>query len=262
MGQFHWPESADHKYRRGHVAIRGGSRMSGAGRLAARAARRAGAGLVTVLAEEAFLPLYAADQPGLLTAPLGEINKYIADRRVSCMLLGPGNGLTDETRKQVLATLASGKACLLDADALGVFAGDSDTLISSISGPSLLTPHEGEFARLFPALKGDKLVRTRAAAKASGASVLLKGADTVIASPDGRALINANAPATLATAGAGDTLAGIAAAMLGQGMEPLLAGAAAAWLHGAAAAKFGPGLIAEDLAEMLPAVLRDLVAWR
>ncbi len=92
MGQFHWPEAADHKYRRGHVAIRGGSRMSGAGRLAARAARRAGAGLVTVLAEEAVLPLYAADQPGLLTAPLGEFDRYLGDRRVACVLLGPGNG--------------------------------------------------------------------------------------------------------------------------------------------------------------------------
>lgn len=261
MSQFHWPEAADHKYRRGHVAIRGGSRMSGAGRLAARAARRAGAGLVTVLAEEAALPLYAADQPGLLTAPLGELSKYLGDPRVSCMLLGPGNGLTEDTRNHVLAALASGKACLLDADALGVFAGEPSALFAAIAGPTLLTPHEGEFARLFPALKGDKLVRSRAAAKASGATVLLKGADTVIAAPDGRALINANAPATLATAGAGDALAGIAASMLGQGMDPLLAGAAAAWLHGAAAAKFGPGLIAEDLAEMLPAVLRDLAAW-
>ena len=217
---------------------------------------------MTVLAQEAVLPLYAADQPGLLTAPLDEFSKYLTDRRVTCVLLGPGNGLTDETRKHVQAALASGKACLLDADALGVFAGDPATLFAAINGPTLLTPHDGEFARLFVALKGDKLVRTRAAAQASGASVLLKGADTVIASPDGRALINASAPATLATAGAGDTLAGIAAAMLGQGMDPLLAGGAAAWLHGAAAAKFGPGLIAEDLADMLPAVLRDLAAWR
>jgi len=258
MGQFHWPEAADHKYRRGHVAILGGARMTGAGRLAARAARRAGAGLVTVLAEEQALPLYAADQPGLLTAPISEFEKYAADRRVSCLVLGPGNGVTEQTRKHVLTALASAKPCLLDADALSVFADAPAALFSAIAGPVLLTPHDAEFMRLFAGLKGHKLTRARQAAQLSGATVLLKGADTVVAGPDGRALINANAPATLATAGAGDTLSGIAAALLGQGMDPLLAGGAAAWLHGAAAAKFGLGLIAEDLAEMLPAVLRDL----
>lgn len=262
MGQFHWPQAADHKYRRGHVAILGGARMTGAGRLAARAARRAGAGLVTVLAEEQALALYAADQPGLLTAPITEFAKYAGDRRVSCLLLGPGNGLGEQTRKHVLTALASAKPCLLDADALSVFAGAPSALFAAIAGPVLLTPHDAEFQRLFAGLKGHKLARVRAAAKLAGATVLLKGADTVIASPDGRALINANAPATLATAGAGDTLSGIAAALLGQGMDPLLAGGAAAWLHGAAAAKFGPGLIAEDLAEQLSAVLRDLAAWR
>ncbi len=262
MGQFHWPEAADHKYRRGHVAILGGARMTGAGRLAARAARRAGAGLVSVLAEEQALALYAADQPGLLTAPIAEFDKYAADRRVSCLVLGPGNGLGEQTRKHVLTALATAKPCLLDADALSVFAGDPSVLFSAIAGPVLLTPHDAEFARLFAGLKGHKLARARQAAKLSGATVLLKGADTVIAAPDGRALINANAPATLATAGAGDTLSGIAAALLGQGMDALLAGGAAAWLHGEAAAKFGPGLIAEDLAEMLPQVLRDLSAWR
>ena len=260
LNHFHWPEAADHKYRRGHVAILGGARMTGAGRLAARAARRSGAGLVTVIAEEYVLPLYGADQPGLLTAPIGELNRYAADRRVSCFLLGPGNGVSPETRKHVLTALGSEKPCLLDADALSVFADDPPSLFSAIHGPVLLTPHDAEFARLFPALKGDKLARARAAAKLSGATILLKGADTVIAAPDGRALINANAPATLATAGAGDTLAGIAAALLGQDMDPLLAGGAAAWLHGAAAARFGAGLIAEDLADQLPAVLGDLMA--
>ena len=260
IAQFPWPRPEDHKYRRGHLAILGGSRMTGAARLASRAARRAGAGLVTLLAPSDALDLYAADQPGLLTAPIEELDKYLADPRVSAVLLGPGNGLVPATRRHVLATLASAKPCLLDADAISVFADKPADLFTAIAGPVLLTPHEGEFTRLFHGLAGNKLARARAAAKTAGASVLLKGADTVIAAPDGQALINANAPASLATAGAGDVLAGIAAALLGQGMDPFQAAGAAAWLHGEAARRFGLGLIAEDLAEMLPPVLQDLQA--
>jgi ADP-dependent NAD(P)H-hydrate dehydratase / NAD(P)H-hydrate epimerase len=257
---FPWPKPEEHKYSRGHLVILGGGRMTGAGRLAARAARRGGAGMITLLAPAESLSIYAADQPGLLTAPDSELERYLADKRVSALLIGPGNGATDETRRHVLAALAAAKPCLLDADAITVFAGTPAALFDAIRGPVLLTPHEGEFARLFPTLAGDKLSRARAAAKASGATVLLKGSDTVIAAADGRALINANAPPTLATAGAGDTLAGIAAAMMAQGTEPFLAAGTAAWLHGAAATRFGPGLIAEDLADELPAVLRALMA--
>jgi hydroxyethylthiazole kinase-like uncharacterized protein yjeF len=253
-----WPQPGDHKYSRGHVVLTGGARMTGAGRLAARAARRAGAGMATVLAPETALPIYAGDQPGLLTAPIGELERCLADRHVTALLLGPGAGRTDETRRQVLAALASAKPCLLDADALTVFADRPAELFAAVRGPLLLTPHDGEFARLF-AVAGDKLARTRAAARTGRATVLLKGADTVVADADGRALINANAPASLATAGAGDVLAGIALALLGQGLAPFAAAGAAAWLHGAAAARFGIGLIAEDLPEMLPAVLRELV---
>ena len=256
--EFPWPRLQDHKYRRGHVAILGGSRMTGAGRLAAEASRRTGAGLVTLLASPEVLGLYAADQPGLLTAPIEEFEKYLADERVSAVLLGPGNGVTLGTRRHVLAALVSAKPCLLDADALSVFAEAPAELFEAIRGAVLLTPHEGEFARLFPDIAGHKLARTQAAARRAGATVLLKGADTVIAAPDGRAFINANAPASLATAGAGDVLAGIAAALMGQAMNPLQAAGAAAWLHGKAAACFGLGLIAEDLAEMLPQVLHDL----
>ena len=177
------------------------------------------------------------------------------------MLLGPGSGVTEETRGHVLASLAAGKACVLDADALSVFADDPARLFETIAGPCVLTPHDGEFARLFPDLAqadGGKLARARAAARRSGAVVLLKGADSVIAGPDGRAVINANAPPELATAGSGDVLAGILVGLLAQGLPAFEAAAMAAWLQGAAASGFGPGLISDDLPDRLPNALKML----
>lgn len=257
---FPWPRLESHKYKRGHAVVVGGARLTGAGRLAARAAMRIGAGLVTVASDPAALPIYAADRASLLTAPLEDNRAFAAllvDPRKNAVLLGPGNGADMKTRMRVLGALAARKACVLDADAITAFADDPDQLFGAIRSPCLLTPHEGEFARIF-AIDGDKLSRARAAARRSGAVLLLKGADTVIAAPDGRAIINHNAPPTLATAGAGDVLAGLAVGLLAQGMEPFLAAAAAAWLHGEAAAAFGPGLIAEDLPDMVPAALRRL----
>ena len=265
-GRFPRPGPGDHKYSRGHaVVVGGGAETTGAARLAARAALRAGSGLVTVASPPDALATYAATLEAVMARPVADdaaFDEFLADPRKNAVLVGPGNGVNETTKRRVLAALAAGKACVLDADALTVFQDDPSELFGAIASPCLLTPHEGEFARLFDAgddIGGDKLTRARAAAARSGAAVLLKGGDTVIASPDGRAAINANAPPTLATAGSGDVLAGIALGLLAQGMAPFDAGCAAAWLHGEAAGRFGPGLIAEDLCETLPAALAALV---
>jgi hydroxyethylthiazole kinase-like uncharacterized protein yjeF len=261
------PDAASHKYSRGHALIAGGAVMTGAGRLAARAALRSGAGLVTVAAPAAAFAIYAASLTGIIVQPvegLEEFRALLADPRRNAALIGPGAGVSAETRDKALSTLNAGKRCVLDADAMTVFADDPSVLFAAIGAPTVMTPpvmtpHEGEFARLFdPA--GGKPERARRAARRSGAVILLKGADTVIAAPDGRVAINANAPPSLATAGSGDVLSGIVLGLLAQGMDAFAAAAAAAWMHGKAARRIGTGLIAEDLPDALSAVLRDLAA--
>jgi NAD(P)H-hydrate epimerase len=263
---FPWPGPLSHKYTRGHALVSGGAVMTGAGRLSARAAARIGAGLVTVAAPDSAFPVYAAALTGVLVQPVGGIDAFrglLADRRRNAALIGPGAGLGPETREQVLAILEAGKEAVLDADALSVFADDPQALFAAIRAAKVptpvLTPHAGEFARLFDA-SGGKLDRARRAARASGAVVLLKGADTVVAGPDGRAAISEGAPAELATAGSGDVLAGMVVGLLAQGMPAFEAAAAAAWLHADAASRVGPGLVAEDLVEALPAALTALKA--
>jgi ADP-dependent NAD(P)H-hydrate dehydratase / NAD(P)H-hydrate epimerase len=248
------------KYTRGHALIAGGYPMTGAARMAARAAARAGAGLTTIAVPEIALAIYATALTSIMVRPLAapeEFDHLLDDIRFTAFLIGPGAGLHGETRNRVLAMLRTGRSTLLDADALTVFHEDPPSLFRAIKGSCILTPHEGEFGRLFDS-SDDKLSRARKAARLSGAIIILKGSDTVIVAPDGRAIINANAPPTLATAGAGDVLSGIVLGLLAQGMEPFLAAAASVWLHGAAATGFGPGLMAEDLPDLLPGVLRRL----
>ncbi|MBB6251676.1 NAD(P)H-hydrate dehydratase [Nitrospirillum iridis] len=273
IGALPRPRIDDHKYRRGHALVLGGAVMTGAARLAARAAQRAGAGLVTVASPPAAELVYRLSSPSQIVRPLGDPAAAVgllADPSVTAAVLGPGAG-TGETEQALLRALvaaAGGRGAdfglVLDADIFTAFAGQADALKAHLGGRAVLTPHEGEFKRLFgsghPVLMGDKLARTRAAARHLGAVVLLKGPDTVIAHPDGRAVIEAGGPPTLATAGSGDVLAGLCLGLLAGGMDAFHAAMAAAWLHAQAAVRFGPGLVAEDLAEQVPALLAALLS--
>jgi NAD(P)H-hydrate epimerase len=253
--------AASHKYAHGHaLVLGGGAASSGAARMAARAALRAGAGLVTVVCPSDALAVYAAQLTAVMVAGFADQQEFadlLADPRRNGILLGPGAGIGEALRARVLCALEAKKACVLDADALTSFAEQLDVLFDAIRGPCVLTPHEGEFKRVF-AQTGDKLTRTRGAAAQSGAVVLLKGADTVVAAGDGRVTVQPAAPPSLATAGSGDVLAGIALGLLVQGMPAFAAASAAVWLHARAGFLGGTGLIAEDLPELLPAVLGEL----
>ncbi|MEN3380704.1 MAG: ADP-dependent NAD(P)H-hydrate dehydratase / NAD(P)H-hydrate epimerase [Hyphomicrobiales bacterium] len=269
-GPFPIPRLDGHKYARGHaVVVSGDISFTGAARLAARAALRAGAGLVTLASPRAALAVNAAASLAVMVRAVdgaAELTALLADKRLNAVALGPGLGVGEATRALVAAALEGDRAVVLDADALTSFQDDPAALFRAVAArdrPVVLTPHGGEFARLFgkdqqAARLASKLEQARAAAKAAGAMVLLKGPDTVIAAPDGRAAINENAPPWLATAGAGDVLAGIITGLLAQGMPALEAACAGVWLHGEAGSAAGPGLIAEDLSEALPVIYRRL----
>jgi ADP-dependent NAD(P)H-hydrate dehydratase / NAD(P)H-hydrate epimerase len=273
LRDFPVPMLEGHKYSRGHAVVVSGPLWStGAARLAARGALRAGAGLVTIASPRDALAVNAAASLAVMVRPVdgaAELAKFLSDRRLNALAIGPGVGVGEATCERVLAALTGKRAVVLDADGITSFAADPRRLAEALKARSeqatILTPHEGEFSRYFGALDENtqvlsKLERARLAAKLVGAVVVLKGADTVVAAPDGRAAIAANAPAYLATAGSGDVLTGMTTGLLAQGMPAFAAAAAAVWLHGEAAAAFGPGLIAEDLPETLPRVFRALLA--
>jgi hydroxyethylthiazole kinase-like uncharacterized protein yjeF len=272
------PSAEAHKYARGHaVVLSGGISSTGAARLAASGALRAGAGLVTLASPGDALAVNAAASLAVMIRQIDDANAFstlLADRRITAVVLGPGGGVGPRMREMVSIGLSGECGVVLDADALVSFEDDPDRLFSAIKAKSsvqvVLTPHEGEFARLFGKMpkvvdKTSKLDRARAATEASGAVVVLKGSDTVVASPDGRISITDNAPPWLATAGSGDVLAGFISGLLAQRMPAFEAASAAVWLHGETGNEAGPGLIAEDLPDALRPVYRrlfvDLGAW-
>ncbi|MDR3466548.1 MAG: NAD(P)H-hydrate dehydratase [Xanthobacteraceae bacterium] len=271
-GAFPVPRVDGHKYARGHVVVvSGGPAATGAARLAARASLRAGAGLVTLATPRDALAINASAVTAVMVRSVdtpAELSAMLADARLNACVIGPGVGVGPRTRELVLAVLRGDRAVVLDADALTSFEEAPEALFEAIkANPArrvVMTPHEGEFRRIFKSIGVEstvysKLEKTRISADMSGAAaVLLKGPDTTVASPDGQAAIAANAPPWLATAGAGDVLSGIIAGLMAQGVSPFAAAAMGVWMHGDAAVRVGPGLIAEDLTEALPAVTRGL----
>lgn len=270
------PRAEGHKYDRGHGVVAGGPvHATGAARLAAGAALRAGAGLVTLASPPAAVIVNASHLTAVMIRPVADAAAFaemLADPRHNAVAIGPGFGVGERCRDFVLEALGP-RLAVLDADALTSFQADPGALFSAIAGAAggeggdgqgraVLTPHDGEFARIFPDLAGlpSRLDRAREGARKSGAVVVLKGADTVVASPDGRAAIGENAPPWLATAGAGDVLAGLIAGLGAQRMPAFEAACMAVWCHGEAAALCGPGLIAEDLVPAIRPVVAGLCA--
>jgi hydroxyethylthiazole kinase-like uncharacterized protein yjeF len=266
LDRFPWPSEQTHKHSRGRMGVVSGELwMTGAARMAARAGLRIGAGVVRLFCREDTFAINAAHATAVI------LKQYVSDddleeagHALDSMVIGPGAGVNEETRDNVLALVRTGAALVIDADAITVFRARPEELFSVLDRDDVLTPHAGEFERLFPGAldAGDRVAAAREASRRAGAVVLLKGFETVIAAPDGRVVVNRCGSPWLATAGSGDVLAGFLGGLTAQGMESFEAACAAVWIHAQAAERFGPGLIAEDLPECAPAVLRRLREMR
>lgn len=261
LRHFPMPGMGSHKYDRGHVIVNGGDIGStGAAKLAAMAALRAGAGLVTVTCPETALAVYGTSFMSVMTkkvVDVEDLSEFLDDKHKKAVVIGPGNGVTDRTRRFVFEALNQKKSCVLDADAMTVFQDSPHELFAAIRSPVVMTPHEGEFQRMF-GFDGSKIQRASKAARIVNAVILLKGADTVIAAPDGRVVISSNAPAWLATAGSGDVLSGIIAGLMSNNMDAFTAACAGVYLHSEAAWLADIGMISEDLLQCVPQVLQNI----
>jgi hydroxyethylthiazole kinase-like uncharacterized protein yjeF len=264
LERFPWPKSSTHKAERGRMlVISGHAWNTGAARLAARAGLRVGSGLLTILSPLDALMSNVAHLEAVMLKPFEsdvELQQFADDADVA--VIGPAAGVTPETRLNFMALTRTGVALVVDADVFTVFRDAPDDLFAALDRDDVLTPHPGEFERVFPGLlrkSANRVEAARRAADIAGAVVLLKGDDTVIAAPNGRAVVNTNASPWLATAGSGDVLAGLIGGLIAQGMDSFEAACAAAWLHAEAGRTFGPGLISEDLPDRIPAILCELL---
>ena len=265
--RFPWPAIDSHKHRRGRFKVVSGDAWNtGAARLAARAGLRIGAGVVTLLSPPSALAVNASHLEAVMLAPFeGEADLQAAGEAADAIVIGPAGGVGDATMRNLFALARTGAALIIDADALTSFRHDPDGLFSALDRDDVLTPHPGEFERIFPGLLGgasERVAAAREAARRAGSVVLLKGPDTVVAAPDGRAAISLNGSPWLATAGSGDVLAGFIGGLIAQGMESFEAACAGAWIHAECGDAHGPGLISEDLPGLAPAVLARLLARR
>ncbi len=267
LERFPWPDSASHKHARGRLAVVSGEQTStGAARLAARGGLRIGAGVVTVLSPPSAVAVNAAHLEAIMLRAFESDAELIeAADAADAVVIGPAAGVTPHTRARVSALARTGAALVLDADALTVFRDKPADLFKALDRDDVLTPHPGEFERVFPGLLKagpHRIEAARQAAARAGAIVLLKGADTVIAAPDGRAAVNVAPAPWLATAGSGDVLAGFIAGLIAQGMDSFEAACAGSWIHAECARRHGPGLIAEDLPGLAVGVLGELYKAR